>query len=95
MLSTTVYSCGDDVLETKIDEEIVLMSISKGEYFSLGEVASRIWELLKTKPLDVDSLCAALQQEYDIDRTTCLSDTEDFLKTLVEQNLVKALVIKE
>lgn len=88
MLLTTVYSCSEDVLETKIDEEIVLMSISQGEYVSLDEVASRIWELLKTKPQDLDSLCMALQEEFDIDSDTCRNDTLGFLGTMIAHKLV-------
>ncbi len=91
MSSALVYSCGEDVLETKIDEEIVLMSLGKGEYFSLDEVGSRIWELLKSKPLDIDSLCRALQEEYEINSATCRSETQAFLTTMVGNMLIEAV----
>jgi Zn-dependent M32 family carboxypeptidase len=88
MSSSLVYACGEEVFETEIDGEIVLMSIGKGEYYSLDEVASRIWELLKSKPMNIDSLCMELQEEFEIDSTTCRLDTQEFLAHMVEKTLI-------
>jgi len=41
----------EEVLSSKIDEEVVLMSIEAGYYFTLDPIGSRIWELLSEKPI--------------------------------------------
>ncbi|WP_080241461.1 HPr-rel-A system PqqD family peptide chaperone [Spirosoma rigui] len=91
MLGHMVYFCSQDVLESKIDDEIVLMSISTGEYYGLDETGSRIWELLTATPMTLTSLCQALQVEFDVDEATCQEDTSSFLQDLVEKGLVTEL----
>lgn len=88
MPKNSIYSCSDDVLESKIDEEIVLMSLNAGQYFGLDEVASRIWELLSASPMTLSTLCEQLMTEYDIDEASCQEDTHSFLTVLVEKGLL-------
>lgn len=93
MSSHLVYSCSEDVLESSIDNEIVLMSISTGEYYGLDEIGSRIWEMLTATPMTLSSLCQALQVEFDVDEVACQTDTAQFLQDVVEQGLVKELPV--
>ncbi len=93
MPSNLPYSCSQDVLESKIDDEIVLMNISTGEYYGLDEIGSRIWEMLTATPMTLVSLCRALLIEFDVDEATCQTDASIFLQHLVEQGLVQQLSV--
>ncbi|MDF1572513.1 MAG: PqqD family peptide modification chaperone [Bacteroidales bacterium] len=66
---------------SKIDEEIIMLNVNKGEYYALNDVASRIWEMIDT-PVQVNDLLNKLIEEYEIDTQTCQQDTlrclEDF-----------------
>ena len=59
---------------SKIDNEIVMLNISEGEYLTLNEVASRIWELIEN-PIAVNLIVKELLKEYDIDESICQQDT--------------------
>ncbi|MDR2037957.1 MAG: lasso peptide biosynthesis PqqD family chaperone [Bacteroidales bacterium] len=76
-----------EMVFSRIDEEVVMMSIETGEYYGLNPVATRIWELLEN-PLTFDTLIDALLQEFDIDRDTCCEEVESFLKKLQEKRLI-------
>jgi hypothetical protein len=72
----------------RLSDELVMMDIDAGKYFSLNPVATRIWDLLEN-PLDTNELCSILQNEYDIDAGQCKKDVEDYLVEMVKAGLVK------
>lgn len=86
---TKTYTCSDNILETRIDEEIVLLNLDGGLYYGLEPVASRIWELLAEKPRTFDSLIGTLMDEFDVDEALCRQETGAFLDTLTEKGLLK------
>ena len=46
MDNETIYSKGDNFVETEVDEEIILMNLEDGHFFSLVSTSRRIWKLL-------------------------------------------------
>ncbi len=88
MPNDLVYTCSEDVLQTKIDDEIVLMSLSGGFYHGMDPVGSQIRELISNAPMTLDALSEALVAEYDVDLSTCREDIEIFLQVLLDQDLV-------
>lgn len=65
-----------------MDGDIVMMSIDSGEYFGLGGVGRRVWELLAS-PISVAQLTQVICTEYDIDASTCEADLSRFLGELL------------
>lgn len=84
---STVIRRNNDVLFGEIDDEIVMMSVERGCYYSLDLSATRIWELLE-EPTTLRSLCEQLVKEYEIDPETCRRDVVAFLDKLMEQEIV-------
>ena len=76
-----------DMIFSRIDDEVVMMSVESGEYYGLNPVASRIWELLE-KPHTLANLIDILTNEFDIDEQACRRDVETFLKQMTEKNLI-------
>lgn len=89
------YVCSDTVLETKIDEEIVLLNLNGGLYYGLEPVGSRIWELLLEEPRTLDSLTEMLMDEFDVEEARCRQETAKFLETLVEKGLLSGQTTAE
>lgn len=71
----------EDIVSSDIDNEKVMMSIEKGEYFGLEPIGSRIWELL-AEPIKVSAIIEALLPHFDVDRQTCEQDVLAFLEEL-------------
>jgi hypothetical protein len=68
-------------MTARIGEELVMMSVEKGNYVGLSDVGRRIWELIKT-PQDIEAICAQLLEEFDVAPAACKADVETFLKVL-------------
>jgi hypothetical protein len=70
--------------------EKVMMSVSSGKYYNLGEVGGRIWEHMAS-PITVRQLVDLLTAEYDIERTACEGQIAAFLDNLYKEQLIQAL----
>ena len=44
---TTVVVRDPDMIAAEMDGDLVMMSIERGEYFGVGGVGPRLWELLE------------------------------------------------
>ena len=75
------------LIATKVDQEIVMLSIENGAYYGLAKTGGRIWELL-SEPRTIQEICDHLQTEYNVDRSICEKQTLDFLWRLVQERLV-------
>lgn len=85
-----IYFCNPKVMDSKIDEEIVIMSLEQNHYYGLEEVGSRIWEILQESPSTIEKLCEKLSVEFDVEKEVCEQDTLQFLNQLIEEKLVLA-----
>ena len=67
-----------DWLSAKVGDEIMMMSAARGNYLGVNAVGARIWELIET-PSDIDTVCATLVGEFEVDPATCRSEVERFV----------------
>ena len=72
---------------TQLDGEVVILGLDAGEYFTLTEVGSRIWELIAS-PVAVRELCLQLQAEYTVNAEQCEAETQALLQSLQEAGLL-------
>jgi len=74
----------DSVLTTLIDDELGMMSIKRGLYYTLNPVGKRIWEILE-RQMKVSEVVDTLRVEYDVELLVCEKDVLELL-VLLEQN---------
>jgi hypothetical protein len=74
-------------LSTEIGDDVVLMNIDLGRYYSLDDIGSEIWNQVE-KPVLVSTLCQALAEKYKADATTVATDVLALLNKLLEQQLI-------
>jgi hypothetical protein len=80
----------DDVLDTEIDEQTVMMDIEKGSYLGLNRTGSRIWSLL-AEAIAISELCDRLTAEFDVSREQCEQQVMDFLGSLLDRGLLQVV----
>lgn len=80
----------DENIHSKIDDEIVMVNIEHGNYYSLNAVASSIWEILAS-PKSVEEICDALTEEYDITKEECMEQVEKFVDALLKKGVIDTL----
>jgi hypothetical protein len=82
----TKYIRNNKTISGRLHDELVMMDIELGKYFSLNPVATRIWDLLE-KPVDLDELCSLLSEEYEVEREQCYIEVKEYLAEMVKLGL--------
>ena len=74
-------------VETEIDDEVVLMDLESGNFFSLAGTSLAVWQAIDGERSE-DEIAALLAEEYDQPLDQVLSDVTDFLGELRDAGLV-------
>ena len=74
----------------KLREELVLMHLDTGAYYSLNDTGIFIWESLADGRA-YDSIIEAIVQEFEVDRETVIKDFERLVNELADQGLVEIM----
>jgi Coenzyme PQQ synthesis protein D (PqqD) len=85
----TKYTRNAKTISGRLHDEMVMMDLEQGKYFSLNPVATRIWELLEN-PHSADEICGTLMEEYEVEPDHCRSEVIQVLEELLGMGLVLA-----
>lgn len=94
MMNSQTISLSDVIVQGKgnivsdMGEEKVMLSVHNGKYYNLGEIGSKIWDLIDI-PVTVEQLITTLMSEYDVDRIECEQQVVSFLGHLSEEGLIQ------
>jgi coenzyme PQQ biosynthesis protein PqqD len=75
------------VLARNSEGSLVLLHARTGHYYTLDEVAARIWELCDGARA-VDDIVAALHAEYDAPAEVLAADVDELLAELSAEGLI-------
>jgi Coenzyme PQQ synthesis protein D (PqqD) len=67
--------------------EMVMLSISNGKYYNLGEIGGGIWDAIE-QPLSFGELIDNLLNEYQVERETCEQQVLTFLEMLLKEDII-------
>lgn len=84
---TAIAKLTDRFTEADIDDEIVVMRVDNGEFFSLAGTGAIIWRLIDGTR-DRNALLEALAGEFDGEEAEIASDVDEFLSRLRETGLL-------
>jgi hypothetical protein len=83
----TSFSAARDVRARRFHEEIILLDLAAGEYFSVDEVGARVWDGLAAG-LTLAAVVAALAPDYDTDVSRLETDVLAFTGELLRRGLI-------
>ena len=86
----TRVSIPETVLFRVLDGEAVLLATHSGKYFGLNEDGTRMWTLLRQHG-EVEAVCHALLDEYDVPEARLREDLALFVESLAERGLAELL----
>jgi hypothetical protein len=84
---TSSFMRNPGTITGRLHDELVMMDIEQGKYFSLNPVATSIWDLLEA-PMSLDELCSSLNEEYDVGVDQCRREVIDHIREMVRLGLV-------
>ena len=76
-----------DVVWNTLDDEIVILNLASGVYFSVGGVGRRFWELL-ADGVSADAALPELIAEFDVDADRLKTDLDSLIGQLRNEGLV-------
>ena len=82
-----IAKVSDRLVQADIDDEIVVMRLDTGEFYSLTGTGASIWRLIDGSR-DRDSLVGALAAQFEADKAEITADVDDFLRQLKESGLL-------
>ena len=86
----TLLIRNNEMISGQLNDDLVMVDIEKGIYFSLNSVATQIWELLEN-PTNSESLYDALMAEYEVGLEQCQADVNEYLEKMKELGLIQVI----
>lgn len=77
----------DSIVDTKIDNEVVMMNAQLGHYFGLDDIGTVIWELLD-EPMTEQELVQKLTLQFNISTEQCEKDIKPFINGLLRNGML-------
>jgi coenzyme PQQ biosynthesis protein PqqD len=78
---------GEQIIAQKAADELLLLNMEDGNYYSLNEIGGRIWELCDGKRT-VSQVIAALAAEYEAPHSTLEHDVVELLEDFRKGKLI-------
>ena len=73
---------------TRVDDELLGVDTQDGLVYSLNRSAARVWELLGDWTT-VDTICARLREEYEVDPDACAGQVQKLVAQLADAGLLE------
>jgi hypothetical protein len=77
-----------DIISAEAGEDVVMVSIEKGLYYGVSDVAREIWSAID-RPVRISDLIDDLARNHHIDRHSCEEETLSFLEDLLAERLLR------
>lgn len=88
--ASNVFQRSTEQVSCNLDEEVAILDLEKSRYFGLAGVGAHIWLVLE-KPCSVGEICNSVVDHFDISPEACRDDVVQFLTSLQQAGLVKAV----
>ncbi len=87
-MTAVLAKAADNLSETAIDEEIVVMSLASGNFYSLTGTGRAIWLLIDGNR-DLAAIVAALAADYGVAAAEIAGEVEAFVSDLTAAGLIR------
>lgn len=78
----------DSAMARRIGDEVVILDVPSGHYFSLNDVGALVWDLLEHE-VETAAIVDAVVAAFVVERSTAEADVETLLTELVDTGLVE------
>ena len=84
----TMVSRAPGFTTAAVHDELMMLNVEQGAYFSLDPIAAEIWNMLE-EPARVQELVDRLQKRYAVEPEQCRDDVLAFLAELLQNGMIK------
>jgi hypothetical protein len=83
------YTVKPDVVARGVADEMILLDLETGTYFTLNSVGAAIWKHLENGT-DRDGAIAAVVEQFEVDLETATADFDEYVTALTSEGLLVA-----
>jgi len=83
----SVISRAEGFTTAPVHEELMMLNVEQGAYYSLDPIAAAIWTMIG-KPAAVQDLVERLQQRYEVSAEQCQADVQAFLEEMHKNGMI-------
>lgn len=76
-----------DIAHQRVEDEVIVVNLQTGAYFSIREVAADAWDLL-VGGIDLDAAAELIAGRYAVTAQQVAADLEPFVASLLEDGLI-------
>lgn len=84
---TAHLKVSDEVVESTVGDEVILLHLGSGQYFSLDAIGSLVWNHIKLGT-ELNAMLAQLANEFDAAIEQIESDVQSFLSDLFANDIL-------
>lgn len=84
----SVVEAVQDQVSSDLDDEAVILNMTKGVYYGLNPSGAKIWKLVQ-QPRLVREIRDVLLEEYEVDAKRCEADLIALLSQMADQGLIE------
>jgi len=92
MTSSNRYQVeSSNIIHETIDNEVVVVNLEKGYYYSLRDTAAVIWSRILAG-MPVDAITQNISEKHGIERSQIEGSVNDFIRELVKEDIITAMI---
>lgn len=83
-----VLEVSNDIIKGEMDGEIIMLSISKGAYYTLNATGTFIYRILAEGPLSLKAVLERIAAHFGISEECAKVDTLPFIDRMLEKEIL-------
>ncbi len=83
----SVVSRAEGFTTAAVHDELMMLNVEQGAYYSLDPIAAEIWRILE-QPARVNDITEQLQKRYAVSAEQCRADVLEFLEKLRDNGMI-------
>jgi len=87
-MSNLSWAASTEVTSSEIGDELALLDPKSGQYFTLNQTGSVVWQCLDT-PRSMEDIVRTVTEKFDIDSSECESDIKELIIQLSDAGLIR------
>jgi hypothetical protein len=83
----STFSIPESVAWRNVNEEIVILKLKSGEYYTLNEIGQHIWQGISDQQ-NVESILKQIVDQFDVTYDKVKEDVMRFLENMLKESIV-------
>ena len=89
-----LYQIKKDVIYELFDNEVIMINLKNGSYYSIKDTAAEIWKKIE-KSHTIDNIIESFISKYDADPKKIVESIRSYFDELVNDDLIETIALQE